>query len=185
MLSKSKPIIEESLDAIKPVESLKRLSKVSVEQIELNTNPYEQLDEIHKLATRYRANFLPYKYIQKRIKEVYIKEYGETTLHQWFDKGGMCRAALDWYRKKLVEQTEADLLEINNKLKQAGIDSLSLLADSLVDDKVLTESQKATARDLADRAGFPKVQRTDFQGKIESDSTKELAASIRGILERR
>jgi len=182
MQNKYQPIIEESLEWIDVSKKQDNSENNNNEENLLDSTPYDQLDEIKKLAVRLRANLLPYKIVQKRIKEQFQKEYVEDTLQHWFDKSGVCRQALEYYKQKLSIQLELELIEANNILKQAGITSLSLLADSLIEEDKYTESQKATARDLLDRSGFAKSNKIDLNQKIESKAMDQLAEDIHTIL---
>lgn len=173
-MKQNEPIIEESFPKSFPVQKIQEHTKEKSEEIQ---DPYEELDEIHQLATSLRARYIPYKIIAQTIAKQCGKKYTESWLRSMFQQGGMCRDALDSVRAKLAVEREADLLEMNNKLKETAIDAIGLLADALLDDKI-SAGQKAIAWDILDRAGFPKTSKSEEKHEVTVNESKVFTDAI-------
>ena len=195
-MPQSIPIAEESFPVIQKVNSpavinlLEESFPLSQKEIQKTTkkveymllNPYEKLDEHYKYAVRLRVKFMPYRKIVELIKKKYGREYQEGSIRAWFKRSGRFHDALVYWRSHIEKEEEEEYNQVSTGIRMTAANALGMLAEGLLEDD-LSPEQIRIAQDILDRAGFPKIMKTDFTGKIESTELKDIAAAMRNMAE--
>jgi hypothetical protein len=146
---------------------------------------YHNLKKQHRIAIDLRLLHYPYRVISKKLQTAGFKAT-ESTVETWFVKGGTCHFAYEGIRTIRVKDLE-EQIQHQQRLIQQGTANALLIVNKVLEKAVekdeITEQEAIAARDMLDRGGVPKQNKTDGSIKVESESMMAMAQAITGVLE--
>ncbi|MDE1866722.1 MAG: hypothetical protein KGI08_03300 [Thaumarchaeota archaeon] len=146
-------------------------------------NPYDALpEEYYRFAVDMRAIWMPYSVLCKELNTTYDTHFKEQSLRQWFMHDGICLKALEYVKEERRIARVAALKEAQDHLKEAAVSAIGIL-HTAIDGKNVNDNQLSAAKDILDRAGFPKQTKIEQSGEVNVPAITETANALKAIAE--
>ena len=176
------PIVNEAVQS--PVIPISQQNQpITTELISIEPqNPYEVLDPIRRAIVDYRLSSLPYKLIQKEIKELYGKEYLEQSLRWMFCVKGPCYSAYQYMQEQRESERDARQDRIGQQFHQTAEDAIGIMRKGLLENNI-TNLQLEIANNILDRAGWPKTAKLESRQEIRVEESRSFTEAIVAIAE--
>jgi transposase len=128
----------------------------------LNEDPYEKLDEDHRMAVDMRLENYSYADIAVPTK---VKEQ---TVRTWFMRGGICYEAYQQRRRERMAERKERFTEIETQLHEMAADAILTLK------RQLKKGSETAAIRVLELAGFSPIHKVQDVPPEESEELKLL-----------
>lgn len=143
---------------------------------------FKGLSKHHKIAIELRLLGFPYADIARQMKAMSIITT-EQTLRTWFSEGKTCHAAYNALKEKRIKELHESLAEVQDQIKQGAMKAIAYMRK--LQDEGTEEEKLAMGKEMLDRGGFPRVNKAEVSGKVESTSMDTIAESLKALAEGR
>lgn len=167
----------------KPVSSPTVPTTPTTEENSQDQSLFDSLSKKHQIAVKLKLQGCTYYMIADEISKTYNHVFEDTVAH-WFSKSGICHEVYTTLRQRALTELNDNINNVQTELKQGALDAMGVIRKAARGEDV-SDTQLSAAKDLLDRAGFPKITKQELAGKLETPGLTAVAEGIKAILERR